>query len=72
MTIITPAAAHATSQGMIRVAPGKVSPTAAAISATPRNIQNERGYDSSISAPISGGGARTSHPCAKNATASNT
>ena len=36
VTIIIPAAAHVTSHGMIRVSPGRVNPTAASTSATPR------------------------------------
>lgn len=36
VTIMTPTAAHVISHGMIRVSPGRVSPTAANTSATPR------------------------------------
>src|SRR5262245_52207282 len=38
----------------------------------PRNTQNQRGSAASICAAISGGGAKTNQPCAKNATASST
>ena len=72
VTIMTPAAAHVTSHGRIRVRPGNVSPTPASTSATPRKSWNHRGSDAFICAAISGGGERKSQPWAKNATASST
>jgi len=38
VTIMIPAAAHATSHGRIRVRPGRVSPNAASTSAVPMKI----------------------------------
>src|SRR5688572_9958193 len=70
MTIMMPAAAHATRDGMIRVRPGRIRPTAASTSAAPRKSWNHRGSDAFMSAAISGGGKSIIHPCAKNASAS--
>ena len=56
ITTMIPTAAHVISHGRILVRPGRVSPTAASTSATPRKIWNRRGSDAFICAAISGGG----------------